>query len=94
MAQAYLQSIVREALAVLERLRRGADPDPGLAAGAGGLFRGGRAAGELRAAEAVHPVHRLFNVSGQPAVNVPLHWSGDGLPIGVMLAGRMGGKAP
>ncbi|HEY3687484.1 MAG TPA: amidase [Streptosporangiaceae bacterium] len=33
-----------------------------------------------------------FNVSGQPAVNVPLHWTDDGLPIGVMLAGRMGGE--
>jgi len=29
-------------------------------------------------------------VSGQPAVNVPLHWTDEGLPIGVMLAGRMG----
>ena len=28
-----------------------------------------------------------------PAVNVPLHWSDDGLPIGVMLAGRMGDEA-
>jgi amidase len=26
-------------------------------------------------------------------VNVPLHWNGDGLPIGVMLAGRMGDEA-
>jgi len=24
---------------------------------------------------------------------VPLHWSDDGLPIGVMLAGRMGDEA-
>ncbi len=35
------------------------------------------------------PWTALFNLSGQPAVNVPLHWSADGLPIGVMLAGRM-----
>jgi amidase len=27
-------------------------------------------------------------MTGQPAVNVPLHWSSAGLPIGVMLAGR------
>jgi amidase len=26
-----------------------------------------------------------FNVTGQPAVSLPLHWSGDGLPIGVQL---------
>jgi amidase len=39
------------------------------------------------------PFTALYNVSGQPAVNVPLHWSDDGLPIGVMLAGRMGDEA-
>ncbi|MFJ2033437.1 amidase [Streptosporangium sp. NPDC087985] len=32
----------------------------------------------------------LYNVSGQPAVNLPLYWTADGLPIGVMLAGRFG----
>ncbi|GAA3103649.1 hypothetical protein GCM10020001_021190 [Nonomuraea salmonea] len=32
----------------------------------------------------------IYNVSGQPAVNLPLHWSAGGLPIGVMLAGRIG----
>jgi amidase len=36
------------------------------------------------------PWTALFNLSGQPAVSVPLHWNADGLPIGVMLAGRMG----
>ena len=30
-----------------------------------------------------------FNMTGQPAVSVPLHWTPDGLPIGVMLVGRM-----
>ncbi|WP_219464165.1 amidase [Nonomuraea rhizosphaerae] len=35
----------------------------------------------------------IYNVSGQPAVNLPLHWTGDGLPIGVMLAGRVGDEA-
>ena len=33
-----------------------------------------------------------FNVTGQPAVNLPLHWTAEGLPIGVMLAGRIGGE--
>jgi amidase len=32
----------------------------------------------------------IYNVSGQPAVNLPLHWNAEGLPIGVMLAGRVG----
>lgn len=34
----------------------------------------------------------IYNVTGQPAVNLPLHWSADGLPIGVMLGGRIGGE--
>jgi amidase len=39
------------------------------------------------------PWTALYNLSGQPAVSVPLHWTGEGLPIGVMLAGRMRDEA-
>jgi amidase len=38
------------------------------------------------------PWTALYNLSGQPAVSVPLHWTGEGLPIGIMLAGRMGAE--
>jgi len=38
------------------------------------------------------PFTSMYNISGQPAVSVPLHVNADGLPIGIMLAGRLGGE--
>lgn len=35
----------------------------------------------------------LFNMTGQPAMSVPLHWNGEGLPIGVQFAARLGDEA-
>jgi amidase len=32
----------------------------------------------------------FWNVTGQPAVSLPLHWNGDGLPIGVQLVAELG----
>ena len=39
------------------------------------------------------PFTAPFNATGQPACSVPLHWNGDGLPIGVQLVGRFGDEA-
>jgi amidase len=36
------------------------------------------------------PFTAPYNMSGQPAVSIPLHWSDSGLPIGVQLVGRPG----
>ena len=35
----------------------------------------------------------LFNVTGQPAISLPLWWSDQGLPIGVQFAARYGDEA-
>ncbi len=39
------------------------------------------------------PFTPVFNVTGQPAISLPLHWSADGLPVGVQIAGRFGDEA-
>ncbi|MBP0441149.1 amidase [Tianweitania sediminis] len=36
------------------------------------------------------PFCAAFNASGQPAASLPLHWTPDGLPVGVHLAARFG----
>lgn len=39
------------------------------------------------------PGTSMFNMSGQPAMSVPLAWSSAGLPLGMMFAGRFGDEA-
>ena len=39
------------------------------------------------------PFTPLANITGQPAMSVPLHWSEDGMPIGSHFVGRFGDEA-
>ncbi|NCW44619.1 MAG: amidase, partial [Gemmatimonadaceae bacterium] len=34
-----------------------------------------------------------FNVTGQPAMSVPLYWNAQGLPIGTQYVSRLGDEA-
>jgi amidase len=36
------------------------------------------------------PYTQLANLTGRPAISVPLHWTDGGLPLGVQLVGRLG----
>jgi amidase/6-aminohexanoate-cyclic-dimer hydrolase len=39
------------------------------------------------------PATSMFNMSGQPAMSVPLAWNAAGLPLGMMFASRFGHEA-
>jgi amidase/6-aminohexanoate-cyclic-dimer hydrolase len=39
------------------------------------------------------PGTSMFNMSGQPAMSVPLAWNAAGLPLGMMFAAPLGGEA-
>lgn len=39
------------------------------------------------------PYTQLANLTGRPAISLPLHWTPDGLPLGVQFVGPLGGEA-
>ena len=90
--QAILQGTVRPALTALNAYDAILSPTLALPPRPVGWFDEVEPAENFTRQTHFTPWTALYNLSGQPAVSVPLHWSADGLPIGVMLAGRMGGE--
>src|SRR5262249_62427735 len=43
-----------------------------------------------RRAERLIPFTPAFNITGQPAISLPLHWNAAGLPVGVHLVAAYG----
>lgn len=39
------------------------------------------------------PFTTIMNLTGQPAISLPMHWSKDGLPVGMMFSARFGDEA-
>jgi amidase len=89
-AQAYLQAVVRGALTATNAYDAILTPTLALPPRPVGWFDEVDPPGNFERQKLFTPYTAVYNVSGQPAVNVPLHWTDDNLPIGVMLAGRMG----
>ncbi|HVW79457.1 MAG TPA: amidase [Mycobacteriales bacterium] len=50
-------------------------------------------AADFAAQKRYTPYTSPYNMSGQPALSLPLFWNADGLPIGVQLVGRPYGEA-
>ena len=89
-AQGYLQFVTRAALGTLNAYDAILTPTLAQPPRPVGYFDEVDPAENFERQKRFTPFTALYNVSGQPAVNVPLHWTDEGLPIGVMLAGRLG----
>ena len=55
-----------------------------------GWFTDGGPEQEGRRINSFIPYTAQFNVTGQPAISLPLHWTDDGLPVGVQLVAAYG----
>jgi amidase len=92
-AQAYMQFVVRIAVATLGTYDAILTPTLATPPVPVGYFDEVDPAENFERQKRFTPVTAIYNTSGLPAVSVPLHWTAEGLPIGVMLAGRMGDEA-
>lgn len=91
-AQAYLQLTVRAAWKTLNEYDAVLSPTLASPPVPVGHFEEVEPPENFERQKRFTPYTAIYNVTGQPAVSVPLHWTADGLPVGVMLAGRMGAE--
>jgi amidase len=89
-ALAYLQFVSRPAIAALSAYDAVLTPTVAQPPRPVGYFDEVDPAENFERQKRFTPWTAIYNLSGLPAVSVPLHWTAEGLPIGVMLAGRMG----
>jgi amidase len=89
-AQAYVQAVMRPALAAMNAYDAILTPTLASPPAPVGYFTQVDPAENFERQKLFTPFTAAYNLSGQPAVSLPLHWNADGLPIGVMLAGRIG----
>ena len=92
-AQAYLQGIMRPALATMNAYDAFLSPTLASPPVPVGYFDEVDPAENFERQKRFTPYTALYNISGQPAVSLPLYWNSGGLPVGVMLAGRLGDEA-
>jgi len=89
-ALAYLQFVSRPAIAALSAYDAILTPTVAQPPRPVGYFDEVDPAENFERQKRFTPWTAIYNLSGLPSVSVPLHWSAEDLPIGVMLAGRMG----
>jgi amidase len=58
----------------------------------GGIRNDDDPAADFEAQKAFSPYCAPFNITGQPAISLPLHWTDEALPVGVQLVGRPAGE--
>src|SRR5215467_1212547 len=91
-AQGYLQLVVRSAWKMLNDYDVVLTPTLAQPPAPVGWFDEVSPAENFERQKRFTPYTAVYNVTGQPAVNLPLYWNEGGLPIGVMVAGPMGAE--